>query len=84
MSVFHVEDLPVNISSIANFLVTQAAKTAASLQQQNKESNNQGIIKPQREKSTHRTTETSRTVTPSSAYRVTISSAAMQKIAPSA
>ncbi|MBF0400019.1 MAG: hypothetical protein HQL90_04560 [Magnetococcales bacterium] len=73
----------MNISNIADFLVSQVVKTAAGLQQQNKDNSNQGVIKPQRDKLPQRSVESNRVHTPSSAYRVTISSAAMQKMAAS-
>ncbi|MEO5348303.1 MAG: hypothetical protein H7836_01450 [Magnetococcus sp. YQC-3] len=71
----------MNISSIADFLVNQVVKNASGLHQQGKDNANPSIVKPQRDKSVQRTTDSVRTITPSSAYRVTISSAAMQKMA---
>ncbi|MBF0460744.1 MAG: hypothetical protein HQL87_05040 [Magnetococcales bacterium] len=74
----------MNVTSIAEYLITQAGKAAASLQQQNKNNTNQGVVRPLRDKSGQQTADASRTsvaVSPSSAYRVTLSAAAMQKIA---
>ncbi|MEO5340138.1 MAG: hypothetical protein H7837_06420 [Magnetococcus sp. MYC-9] len=71
----------MNISSIADFFVNQVVRSASSLQQQGKDTANQGVVRPQRDKTAQRTVESGRAVTPSSAYRVTISSAAMQKMA---
>ncbi|MBF0162159.1 MAG: hypothetical protein HQL88_07715 [Magnetococcales bacterium] len=71
----------MNISSIADYLVNKVVTTASSLQQQNRESANQGVVRPLRDKSAQRVAEGVRVASPSSAYRVTISSAAMQKVA---
>lgn len=71
----------MNISSIADFLVNQVVKSAASLNQQGKDNAHPSTVRPQRDKPVQRTTDSVRQVTPSSAYRVTISSAAMQKMA---
>ena len=65
--------------SIAN-LISQAVKTASGLHQQSRDNGNQGIAKAQRAKAEARLVETKRTPVPSSAYRVTISQAALQKM----
>lgn len=69
--------------SIAEYLVNQAVKTASGLKQHAKNSNNQAALKLQRERVSSRLAEVKRASSPSSAYRVTISSAAMQKMATS-
>ncbi|MEO5362641.1 MAG: hypothetical protein H7838_03335 [Magnetococcus sp. DMHC-8] len=71
----------MNISSIADFLVNQVVKTASGLQQQSRDPGSPVMIKPQRDKTLQRADTTDRVAGPSSAYRVTISSAAMQKMA---
>lgn len=65
--------------SIAS-LINQAVKTASGLHQQNRDNGNQGIAKTQRAKAETRLAETKRTPVASSAYRVTISQAALQKM----
>lgn len=69
--------------SIAEYLINQAVRTTSGLYQQSKDGSNQAILKSQREKAAHRVEETRRPTIPSSAYRVTISPAAMQKMASS-
>ena len=69
--------------SIAEYLVHHAIRTATGLQQQAKDGSNHAIIKTQRDKPSQRIEESKRTTAPTSAYRVTISSAAMQKMAAS-
>ncbi len=72
----------MSIASIADYLVNQVVKTASSLQQQSRDTSSQGIVRPQRDnKMVQREVETDRAVRSSSAYRVTISSDAMQKMA---
>ena len=69
--------------SIAEYLVHHAVRTATGLQQQTKDGNNHTTIKAQRDKPNQRIEENKRVSTPTSAYRVTISPAAMQKMAAS-
>ncbi|MBF0113981.1 MAG: hypothetical protein HQM04_02960 [Magnetococcales bacterium] len=71
----------MNITRIADFLVNQVVKTASGLQQQSKDTSPQDVSRPQREKPLQRSVDSERVATPSTAYRVTISSAAMQKMA---
>lgn len=72
----------MRITSVAVYLVDQMVRSTSGLQKQNKENTtNQGVVSPQRDKSPQRTTDGNRAGSSSSAYRVTISSAAMQKMA---
>lgn len=69
--------------SIAEYLIHQAVRTASGLQQQTKDNNNQSTVKFQKEKASHRTDEVKRIPSSTSAYRVTISPAALKKMASS-
>ena len=69
--------------SISEYLIHHAVRTASGLHQQAKDGNNQMVAKSQREKVTHRVEESKRSPASSSAYRVTISPAALQKMAAS-
>lgn len=66
--------------SIPEYLINQAVKTASGLYQQAKDSHNQSTLKLQREKAAQIIAEAQRPPPSSSAYRVTISPAAMQKM----
>ncbi len=70
----------MDITSAAGYLIQTAIRTAAGLQQQQKDASERNILKPVREKPAERLTENKRRSQGSSAYRVTISSAAMQKM----
>ncbi len=73
----------MNISTVAGFLINHAVKTAGGLSQNSKENASQMVLKPTRDKPSERLSENSRSSMRSSAYRVTISSAAMQKMSTS-
>lgn len=70
----------MDVNTIAGFLIQTAIKTASGLQQQKREASDRVVVRPARERSEQRASE--KTVRPraSSAYRVSISSAAMQKM----
>ena len=74
------EAVTMDITSAAGFLIRTAVRTASGLQQQQKDASERSILKPIREKPSDRLTENKRRPMGSSAYRVTISSAAMQKM----
>ena len=69
--------------SIAEYLINQTVRAASGLHQHAKDSPKQSTVQSRQEKSTQRVAEAERGQTSSSAYRVTISPAAMQKIAAS-
>ncbi|MEO5350493.1 MAG: hypothetical protein H7836_12720 [Magnetococcus sp. YQC-3] len=72
----------MKITSVTDYLLNQMVRSASGLQPQNRENTTQqGVGKAQRERVAARTMESSRPMSSSSAYRVTISPAAMQKIA---
>ena len=71
----------MNIASAASFLINQAVKSAAGLKQQTRDSGNRADIKPMRDKTASRMTPNSPHGPQSSAYRVTISHAAQQRMA---
>ncbi len=72
----------MKITSLTDYLVSQMVKSAVGLQQQNKENMaNQGVLKSPRERLLSRSLESNQAAGTSSAYRVTISSAARQKMA---
>ncbi|MBF0401143.1 MAG: hypothetical protein HQL90_10295 [Magnetococcales bacterium] len=76
------EDPPVKITSIADHLISQMVGSASRLQQQNRENTTYREMGAplRREGAMRRSMESSGAATSSSAYRITISSAAMQKM----
>lgn len=69
--------------SIAEYLINSAVRTAAGLNHNTRDGNNHAKVRSQQEKEAQNVAEVKRTPASSSAYRVTISQAAMQKMASS-
>ncbi|MBF0628958.1 MAG: hypothetical protein HQL91_12140 [Magnetococcales bacterium] len=74
----------MDILSAAGFLINRAVQTATQLQQQNREKETKTVSAPQREKNVNSLGDPIVGQVRSSAYRVTLSSAAQQRLATSA
>ncbi len=70
----------MNIINAAGFLIQRAVQTANQLQQQNKEKEERIMQAQLREKSDSRQRDNQKSPAHSSAYRVTISAAAQQRL----
>lgn len=71
----------MDVASAATFLIDRAVKMAAGLQQQSRESTAKSLsVKSPREKAAERLSDKGPSFRSSSAYRVSISSAGLQKL----